>query len=112
LTGKLRQLRDFGFRVAIDDLGAGYAGLASFSQLDPEFVKLDMSLVRGIDNSVRKRSVVRAMTRLCSKELGIQVVSEGVETTDERDVLQAEGCELLQGYLFAKPDRGFPTPRW
>ncbi len=108
-VGKLRQL---GFRIAVDDLGAGYAGLSSFSQLDPEFVKLDMSLIRGVDVSTRKRSVVRAMAQLCRKELAIQVISEGVETAQERDVLAQEGCDLLQGYLFAKPDRGFPEPRW
>ena len=58
---RVAALRDLGYRIAVDDLGAGYAGLASFAQLDPEFVKLDMSLVRGIDVSARKRSVVRAM---------------------------------------------------
>lgn len=105
-------LRAHGYRIAVDDLGAGYAGLASFSQLEPEFVKLDMSLVRGVDVSARKRSVVRAMARLCAKELAIDVISEGVETVPERDVLADEGCELLQGYLFARPAAGFPAPRW
>ncbi len=84
----------------------------SFTQLEPEFVKLDMSLVRGVDVSARKRSVVRAMARLCAKELAIDVISEGVETVPERDVLADEGCELLQGYLFARPAAGFPAPRW
>lgn len=112
LATRIGKLRELGFRIAVDDLGAGYAGLSSFSQLEPEFVKLDMSLVRGVDTSTRKRSVVRAMTRLCSNELSIQVVSEGVETVEERDVLASDGCDLLQGYLFAKPDRGFPVPRW
>lgn len=111
LPTKVSALRSLGFRIAVDDLGAGYAGLSSFSQLEPEFVKLDMSLVRGMDASPRKRSVVRAMAQLCSKELGIQVISEGVEPL-ERDALAEEGCELLQGYLFAKPDRNFPAPRW
>lgn len=109
---RIRRLRDLGFRIAVDDLGAGYAGLSSFSQLEPEFVKLDMSLVRGVDASTRKRSVIRAMAHLCVKDLTIQVISEGVETTQERDVLAEEGCDFLQGYLFAKPDRGFPAPRW
>lgn len=112
LGTKVGRLRELGFRIAVDDLGAGYAGLSSFSQLEPEFVKLDMSLVRGVDASTRKRSVVRAMARLCTNELAIQVISEGVETTQERDVLAQDGCDLLQGYLFAKPDRGFPEPRW
>jgi len=112
LATKIGKLRQLGFRIALDDLGAGYAGLSSFTQLEPEFVKLDMSLVRGVDKDARKRSVVRAMTRVCAKELSIRVVSEGVETPEERDVLESDGCDLLQGYLFAKPDRGFPAPRW
>lgn len=112
LPSKVGALRDLGFRIAVDDLGAGYAGLSSFSQLEPEFVKLDMSLVRGMDASPRKRSVVRAMARLCTKELAIHVICEGVETTAERDALAEEDCDLLQGYLFAKPDRDFPSPRW
>jgi len=109
---RVAALRDLGYRIAVDDLGAGYAGLASFAQLDPEFVKLDMSLVRGIDVSARKRSVVRAMARLCTNELAIDVISEGVETEAERDTLVDEGCSVLQGYLFARPGPGFPTPSW
>jgi EAL domain-containing protein (putative c-di-GMP-specific phosphodiesterase class I) len=112
VPGKISRLRHLGFRVAVDDLGAGYAGLATFSQLDPEFVKLDISLVRGVDASRKKRSVVRAMTHLCTKDLAVQVVSEGVETVGERDALESEGCGLLQGYLFARPAPGFPAPQW
>lgn len=112
LTAKMAKLRKLGFRIAIDDLGAGYAGLSSFSQLDPELVKLDMSLIRDVDTQAKKRSVVRAMARLCAKELSIQLVCEGVETAAERDALQEEGCALFQGYLFAKAEPGFPIPRW
>jgi EAL domain-containing protein (putative c-di-GMP-specific phosphodiesterase class I) len=112
LAAKMSKLRELGFRIAIDDLGAGYAGLSSFAELEPEFVKLDMSLIRDLDKSKRKRSVVRAMTQLCAKQLSIQVVSEGVERAEERDILALDGCELMQGYLFAKPEPGFPVPRW
>src|SRR5262249_28665716 len=112
LSAKMTRLRKLGFRVAVDDLGAGYAGLSSFTQLEPEFVKLDMSLVRGVDESERKRRVIRAMNSLCETDLAIRVVTEGVETPAERDVLAQEGCVLLQGYLFAKPAQGFPTPTW
>jgi EAL domain-containing protein (putative c-di-GMP-specific phosphodiesterase class I)/CheY-like chemotaxis protein len=107
VAARMADLRALGFRVAVDDLGAGYAGLASFSQLNPEFVKLDMSLVRGIHLNSKKRSVVRAMVGLCREELDIQVISEGVELGDERDALERTGCTLMQGYLFAKPSRGF-----
>jgi EAL domain-containing protein (putative c-di-GMP-specific phosphodiesterase class I) len=108
---KFAALRRMGFRLAIDDLGAGYAGLTSFATLEPEFVKLDMSLVRDIDKEPKKEKVVRSMTTL-SKELGMTVVAEGVETRAERDVLVRVGCDLLQGYLFARPGRPFPTVDW
>ncbi|MEB2312972.1 MAG: EAL domain-containing protein [Sorangiineae bacterium] len=108
---RIRRLREMGFRIAIDDLGAGYSGLTSFAQLEPEVVKLDMTLVRGIDSSATLRKVVRSMTSLCH-DMNILVVAEGVETTAERDTLVELGCDLLQGYLFAKPERPFPDVRW
>jgi EAL domain-containing protein (putative c-di-GMP-specific phosphodiesterase class I)/FixJ family two-component response regulator len=110
VLARINELRRRGFRIAIDDLGAGYAGLSSFTQLDPEFVKLDMSLVRGLHQKAKQRSVVRAMTKLCRGDLGVQVISEGVEVHEERDALEEDGCALLQGYLFARPGRGFPVP--
>jgi EAL domain-containing protein (putative c-di-GMP-specific phosphodiesterase class I) len=98
------RLREKGFRIAIDDLGAGYAGLATFATLEPEFVKLDMSLVRNIHSSSVKQKLVRSMTALCS-DMGIAVVAEGIELVEERDVIVELGCQLLQGYLFARPGR-------
>ena len=98
LAAKLAAMRGLGFRLAVDDLGAGYAGLSSFATLEPEFVKLDMSLIRGVDASPKKRSVVSAMIRLCTQELGMQVISEGIETSAERDALAAEGeifCRVI-----------------
>ncbi len=111
VASRVKKLREQGFNIAIDDLGAGYAGLSSFAQLEPEVAKLDMSLVRGIDQQPKKQSIVRAMVQLC-EELGILVVAEGVEATGERDRLVDLGCDLLQGYLFAKPERGFSGARW
>jgi EAL domain-containing protein (putative c-di-GMP-specific phosphodiesterase class I)/ActR/RegA family two-component response regulator len=105
------RLKSLGFQIAVDDLGAGYAGLTSFVQLSPDVAKLDMSLVRGIDASPRLQSIVRSMKSLCD-ELGVRVVAEGVETAAERDSLAELGCDLLQGYLFARPQRGFKTPAW
>ena len=107
LRERMRRLRNLGFRIAVDDLGAGYAGLSSFSQLEPDFVKLDMSLVRGIAASSSKSSLVRSMVHVCTQELGMRVVCEGVETKAERDALEGLGADLLQGYLFGKPERGF-----
>jgi len=104
---RITALRSLGFRIAIDDLGAGYAALSSLANLQPEVVKLDMSLVRGIDHTPIKQRLVGALQTL-SEPLGILVVAEGVETLAERDALVAQGCDLLQGYLFAQP--GFPFP--
>jgi EAL domain-containing protein (putative c-di-GMP-specific phosphodiesterase class I) len=106
VASSVARLKALGFQIAIDDLGAGYAGLTSFTQLEPEIVKLDMSLVRAVDSDTRRQSIVRSMKQL-SDELGILVVAEGVETATERDTLALLGCDLLQGYLFAKPQRGF-----
>lgn len=108
---RIARLREMGFRIAIDDLGAGYSGLTAFAQLEPEVVKLDMSLVRGIDSNATKQKVVRSMTMLC-RDMGMLVVAEGVETPPERDTLVELGCDLLQGYLFAKPSRPFPSVAW
>jgi EAL domain-containing protein (putative c-di-GMP-specific phosphodiesterase class I) len=105
---QVQRLREVGFRIAIDDLGAGYAGLTSFALLEPEFVKLDMTLVRDIDASPVKQKLVTSMTSLC-RQMGMLVVAEGVETSAERDALVDLGCDLLQGYLFARPGRPFPT---
>jgi EAL domain-containing protein (putative c-di-GMP-specific phosphodiesterase class I) len=107
LKGRIRALRDLGFRIAVDDLGAGYSGLSSFSQLEPDVVKLDMSLIRDIDGSPAKASLVKSMISVCAQDLGVRVVCEGVETVGERDTLARVGADLLQGYLFAKPENGF-----
>jgi EAL domain-containing protein (putative c-di-GMP-specific phosphodiesterase class I) len=110
LGTRVTRLRELGYRIAIDDLGAGYAGLTSFAQLEPEVVKVDMSLVRGIDRSPVKQKLVRSIIALCT-ELGIHLIAEGIETAAERDTLIALGGDLCQGYLFARPDRGFPAPK-
>jgi EAL domain-containing protein (putative c-di-GMP-specific phosphodiesterase class I)/ActR/RegA family two-component response regulator len=108
---RVARLRHMGFRIAVDDLGAGYAGLTSFAQLEPEVVKLDMSLVRGIHAQPTKQTLVRTMIAMC-RELGMQVVAEGIETREERDAVADAGCDLLQGYLFAKPGNAFPVVAW
>jgi EAL domain-containing protein (putative c-di-GMP-specific phosphodiesterase class I) len=108
---RVARLRSMGYRIAIDDLGAGYAGLTSFTLLEPDMAKIDMSLVRGIDTDSRRQKVVRSLINLCG-ELGAMVVAEGVETTGERDMLVSLGCNVFQGYLFAKPGRGFVKPSY
>jgi EAL domain-containing protein (putative c-di-GMP-specific phosphodiesterase class I) len=111
LTASAGRLRALGFRIAIDDLGSGYAGLSSVAILEPEVVKADMSLVRGIETSPVKQKLFASMALLCD-ELGIQLIAEGIETGAERDRVVSLGGEALQGYLFARPDRGFPAPRF
>lgn len=108
---RVARLRAIGYRIAVDDLGAGYAGLATFVQMEPDFVKLDMSLIRGLHQSSLKRRLVRSMTSLC-QEMGLGVVAEGVETPEERDSLVELGLDLLQGYHFSRPARPFATPSW
>ena len=98
----LRSYRAMGFKTAIDDFGSGYAGLGLLTAFQPDIVKLDMDLIRGIDGDPVKRSIVRN-TLVMLRDLGIEPVCEGVETIDEHDVLQDLGVHLMQGYLLAKP---------
>lgn len=104
LPRRLGELRKLGFRIAIDDLGAGYAGLGAFADLEPDIVKLDMSLVRGVHRHATREKIVRSVITL-AKDTGVLVVAEGVETKEECERLKDLGCDLLQGFLFARPDR-------
>jgi EAL domain-containing protein (putative c-di-GMP-specific phosphodiesterase class I) len=107
LMTRMAQLRTMGYRIAVDDLGAGYAGLTSFAQLEPEVVKVDMSLVRGVDSSPTKQKLLGSIINLC-RDLQIQIIAEGIETEPERDTLVRLGGDLCQGYLFARPGKPFP----
>jgi EAL domain-containing protein (putative c-di-GMP-specific phosphodiesterase class I) len=109
ITERIARLRQLGFRIAVDDIGAGYSGLNSFATVQPDFVKLDITLVRGLDRDPVRRRLVRLLAELCG-DLGIFVVAEGVETAPERDALIALGIDLLQGYLFARPAPPFVAP--
>jgi PAS domain S-box-containing protein len=102
LSERIALLRARGFRFAIDDIGAGYSGLTSFTEIMPEVVKLDMSLVRDVHRSTLKQRTITALASLCH-EVGTIVVGEGIETADERACLVDLGCDLLQGYLFGRP---------
>src|SRR5262249_39970491 len=94
IRARVSSLRAMGFRIAIDDLGAGYAGLTSFALLEPEFVKMDMSLVRNVHTSPIKKKLIGSMTTLC-KDMGMAVVAEGIETIEERETLLGLGCDHL-----------------
>jgi EAL domain-containing protein (putative c-di-GMP-specific phosphodiesterase class I)/CheY-like chemotaxis protein len=99
---RIRALRAMGFRIAIDDLGAGYAGLSSFAALEPDIAKLDMSLVRDVHQSSIRQRLIASMTSLC-KEMKVEVIAEGVETREEYEMLRKLGCGLMQGFLFSRP---------
>lgn len=99
---RVAQLRELGYGVALDDLGAGYAGLTSFALLAPDVVKFDMDLVRDIDTSKTQRQLIESMTRVC-RDLGATTIAEGIETEAEMSVLAELGCDLFQGYLLGKP---------
>lgn len=105
LLNILRSYRAMGFRTAIDDFGAGFAGLGLLSKFQPDIVKLDMDLVRGIDTDPVKRIIVRN-TLATLTELGVQPVCEGIETVGEYQALRDLGVTLMQGYLFARPTVG------
>jgi EAL domain-containing protein (putative c-di-GMP-specific phosphodiesterase class I) len=111
LRRRIALLRDAGYRLAIDDLGAGYAGLNSFAALEPEFVKFDMALVRNIHQSDVKQRLMRVMSGLCH-DMGMQLVAEGIESDAERDAVIELGCDLLQGYRFGRPKRTPEQPTW
>ena len=98
----LRQYQRMGFLTAIDDFGAGYAGLKLLADFQPDLIKLDMDLVRGLDADAPRRHIVNHLVRLCA-DLGIAVIAEGVETPAECHALLDLGITLMQGYLFARP---------
>ena len=99
-------LRARGYRLAIDDLGSGYAGLTALAELDPDFIKFDMALVRDLHEHPVKRRLLQRMHQFAT-EIGAKTISEGVETQAERDALIEAGCVWMQGYFFARPAPGF-----
>ena len=107
---RIARLRELGFSIAIDDLGAGYASLTSLAMLEPDLVKVDMGLVRDVARDPLKQKLIGAVVALCS-DLGLDVIAEGVETVEERDCLLDLGCDLFQGFLFARPADPPPLPK-
>lgn len=105
----LNYYRDAGFRVALDDLGSGFASLNLLTQLRPDFVKFDRELIRNIDADHYKQKVVRKLVEL-AQDLGVATVAEGIERHDEWIWLRETGIQYLQGYLFARPAAPPPAP--
>lgn len=94
-----------GFTTAIDDFGSGYSGLNLLALFQPQVLKIDMALTRGIDQDPVKRAIVDGIL-LVANRLGITVIAEGVETPEESAALLALGIELMQGFLYARPEIG------
>ncbi len=110
LMESLDRLAELGYLIAVDDLGAGYSGLNTFSLLSPTVVKFDMEMIRNIDRSPTKQAVVGAMSELC-KSLGIISIAEGIETTEEFSTVRALGCTLFQGFFLGVPERGLSSAK-
>jgi EAL domain-containing protein (putative c-di-GMP-specific phosphodiesterase class I) len=98
----IAEYRKQGFTTAIDDFGAGYAGLNLLAAFQPDLIKIDMELIRGVESSKVRQTIVSCIGAM-ARTLDIVVIAEGIETADELAVLRAAGITLFQGYLFAKP---------
>lgn len=105
------EYRKQGFATALDDFGAGYAGLNLLASFQPDFMKLDMELIRGIAASHSRQTIVAGVIAI-ARQLGIEVIAEGVETEAELETLRAAGIHLFQGYLFAKPSVASLPAAW
>src|SRR5579875_1251914 len=94
--------RGLGMRLAIDDFGSGYSGLNLLADFQPDQIKLDKNLARGIPGRRPRQAIVRAILQVC-RDLGIEMIAEGIETADEYHWFSDQGVELFQGYLFGRP---------
>jgi len=102
VTGSLLQFRDAGIQVAIDDFGTGYSALSYLKKFDIDFLKIDQSFTRNLALGTEDLALCEAIVVMAHK-LGIKVIAEGVETEQQRDLLQQMGCDYGQGYLFSRP---------
>ena len=99
---QLQALRAAGIAISLDDFGTGYSSLTYLQRIDIDFIKIDQSFVRNLKSASTDLALCKAIISL-AHDLGMQVVAEGVETAEQRDLLMAAGCDFGQGYLFAKP---------
>lgn len=97
---------NIGLSIAVDDMGSGYSSLESVVELRPHFIKLDMSIVRGIHKNIIKQELIKAMSGL-AKKMNSEIIAEGIETEEELNTLKEIGIKLGQGFLFAKPSDPF-----
>lgn len=102
LRGTLDAFRQAGLEIAIDDLGSGYSGLRQWSELQPQYVKIDSHFVQGVHNCPTKRQFIHSIVEI-ARTLGSRVVAEGIETREELDTVTELGVHYGQGYLLARP---------
>jgi len=108
--GRLKDFRDKGYRFAVDDAGSGYAGLGSIANLEPNFIKLDISLINCIDQNFIKQSLVETMVRFANDQ-GAMVIAEGVERAEEYSTVKSLGVHLVQGFFLHPPQTTPALPR-
>ncbi len=99
---RLKAFRALGYRFAVDDAGSGYAGLGSIANLEPDFIKLDISLINAIDSNFIKQNLVESMVKFANDH-GAQVIAEGVERSEEFETVKALGVHLVQGFFLHRP---------
>lgn len=99
----MKQYRELGFRFALDDAGAGYASLQSISELIPDMIKIDRSIIQNIDQGSVKQSLLKALMKF-AEDINCAVIAEGIETEEEADILYQHSVTMAQGYYFAKPE--------
>ncbi|MDX2143374.1 MAG: EAL domain-containing protein [Rhodospirillaceae bacterium] len=102
LKGILAFYRRSGFKIALDDVGAGYSGLNLLNDLRPDYIKIDMHLIRGVDTDVYRQSIVGHIVGI-AKDNGVNIVAEGIESDGELAWLKTQGIDLAQGYLLSRP---------
>ena len=105
---EMQYFSDMGFQTGIDDLGTGYSGLERVVQLRPDYLKLDMHMVRDIDTSAVKQDIMHAFCTMAQK-VGSAVVAEGVETKNELETVRQIGVDYVQGFYLARPADGFQS---
>ena len=98
----LGRLRKFGFNIEIDDFGSGYSSLGMLKEIKADILKIDMIFLRETENKLRSRTILESIISM-TKQLGMRVVTEGVETEEQYEGLKKMGCDYYQGYLFSKP---------
>ena len=103
LRNAINKYRHFGFKVAIDDLGAGYSGLKQWNHLRPDIVKIDRYFIDGCDQDAMKREFLRVLFEL-GHISNARVIAEGIETKAEFELLKTLGMEYAQGFYLAKPN--------